>query len=290
MDDFRDKVAVVTGAASGIGLALAEQCAREGMRVVLADVEEQALQRTARELCRRGARTLAVRTDVSRASDVEALAGRTVETFGAVDLLFNNAGVDVGGAARVWENSPADWEWILGVNLLGVSHGIRTFLPLMLRQNTEGHVVNTASVAGLTAGPGRGAYRVTKQAVVSLSETLYHELAAIGSRIGVSVLCPAWVNTQFVDAERNRPSHLKSAGTARRGPEEIAAEIFLRTAVERGMSPEEVAVICFEAIRQGRFYILTHEDSKPLIRSRFEDLLLERNPTPPDAHFFSLGD
>src|SRR5689334_1941764 len=174
MKDFAGKVAVVTGAASGIGRALADRCAQEGMKVVLADVEESALVRAADEFRATGAPILAVRTDVSKAEDVEALARKTVETFGGVHLLFNNAGVGAGTTA--WETSLRDWEWVLGVNLWGVIHGLRSFVPIMLSQGSEGHIVNTASIAGLVLGPGLAAYKVSKHGVISLSETLYGEL------------------------------------------------------------------------------------------------------------------
>lgn len=191
MREFHGKVAVVTGAASGIGRSLAERCAQEGMRVVLADVEEGALTQTAESLRSSGADVRAITTDVSRAGDVEALARKTVEAYGGVHLLFNNAGV--GGGTTAWGSMLADWQWVLGVNLWGVIHGVHSFVPLMLQQGDEGHIVNTASIAGLTGGPGLAVYKVSKHGVVSISETLYHELALQGAKIGVSVLCPGWV-------------------------------------------------------------------------------------------------
>src|SRR5438132_4651738 len=200
MKEFQGKVAVVTGAASGIGRGLAERCAQEGMKVVLADIEEQALMRACQELKAAGAQVLAVQTDVSKILDMEALAQKTIATYGAVHLLFNNAGV--GAGTIIWESTLADWEWTLGVNLWGVIHGIRTFVPLMLEQDTEGHIVNTASVAGLTSGPDLGIYKVTKQGVVTLCETLYHELAHRGAKVKVSVLCPVFDKTQINDLVR----------------------------------------------------------------------------------------
>src|ERR1051325_4326893 len=208
MREFTGKVAVVTGAASGIGRGLAEACAREGMKVVLADVDESALSQAERELKDAGALVLSVRTDGSRAVDVEALARRTLDAFGAAHLLFNNAGV--GAGTTVWESTLEDWQWVLGVNLWGVIHGVRTFVPVMLKQADECHIVNTASMAGLTSGPALGVYKVTKHGVVSLSETLCCELAAMKSKIGVSVLCPAGVNTRVMDSERNRPEELQN--------------------------------------------------------------------------------
>src|SRR5947209_15550290 len=209
MKAFQGKVAVVTGAASGIGRALAERCAQEGMKVVLADIEEPALMQTSRDLAAQGAQTLAVPTDVSQAGEVETLARKAFETYSAVHLLFNNAGV--GGGKSAWESTLADWEWVLGVNLWGVIHGIHFFVPRMLEQRSEGHIVNTASMAGLTYGPGQSVYKVSKHGVVSLSETLYYELALRGASLKVSVLCPGLVSTNILDAQRNRPARLQDA-------------------------------------------------------------------------------
>lgn len=276
MRDLKGKVAVVTGAASGIGRAMAERFAREGMKVVLADVEQGALAAAERALASSGARVLAVPTDVSKASDVEALAQRTLEAFGAVHVVCNNAGVSVGGLA--WEVTLADWEWILGVNLWGVIHGIRTFVPILLRQGEEGHVVNTASMAGLLSGPGIAPYNVTKHAVVTLSEALHHELAvASGGKVKVSVLCPGWVNTRILDADRNRPASLGAATPVR--PELTAVREQVRQLLQSGLAPAAVAEHVFAAVRDGRFYILTHPQWKPAIRTRLEDILEERPPT-----------
>ena len=211
MEAFQGKVAVVTGAASGIGRALAERCAQEGMKVVLADIEEPALLQANRELAAQGAETLAVPTDVSQAGDVETLARKAFETYKAVHLLCNNAGV--GGGKTAWESTLADWEWVLGVNLWGVIHGIHFFVPRMLEQQSEGHIVNTASMAGLIYGPGQSSYKVSKHGVVSLSETLYYELALQGASLKVSVLCPGYVNTNVLDSQRNRPARLQNPCT-----------------------------------------------------------------------------
>jgi NAD(P)-dependent dehydrogenase (short-subunit alcohol dehydrogenase family) len=278
MNDFQDKVAVVTGAASGIGRGLAERCAREGMKVVLADVDEPALQATAQEIQKGGGQVLAVRTDVSRFDQVEALADKTIEAFGAVHLLFNNAGV--GAGALTWQTTIKDWHWVLGVNLWGVIHGIRSFVPIMVDQGTEGHIVNTSSLAGLVSGPGQAAYKVSKHGVVSLSETLYHELSLTGSRIGVSVLCPGFVKTAIMDAERNRPADLRNRPEEDvRSPEHEMWFQFFKAKVEQGMPPSEVADLVFKAIREGRFYVLTDLDFKSMIERRLEDVSLERNPT-----------
>jgi NAD(P)-dependent dehydrogenase (short-subunit alcohol dehydrogenase family) len=277
MKGFRNKVAVITGAASGIGRGLAERCVQEGMKVVLADIDETALAQTERELKDASADVMAVRTDVSKFGDVDALAQRTLDTFGAVHVLFNNAGV--GAGTTVWESTLADWQWVMGVNLWGVIHGVRTFVPLMLKQADECHIVNTASIVGLVSGPALGIYKVTKHGVVSLSETLCCELAAMGSKIRVSVLCPAGVNTRIMDSERNRPSELQNAAASELIKPVVAqAEEMLRQLVENGMSPSQVAEAVFDAIRNERFYILTHADWKPLVQKRMDDILQERNP------------
>jgi len=278
MKEFQGKVAVITGAASGIGHALAEKSAQEGMKVVLADIEEQALMRVSQELEAAGASVLAVQTDVSKAGDVEALAQKAFDTYGAVHLLFNNAGV--GAGTIIWESTLADWEWTIGVNLWGVIHGIRAFVPRMIAQDTEGHIVNTASIAGLTSGPGLGIYKVTKYGVVTLSETLYHELALRGAKIKTSVLCPGFVKTRIMDGARNRPARLQNdPAEVKMGPESVALIQFMLQAVEAGMSPQQVADIAFQAIRDETFYILTHPETKEAIRVRMEDMLQERNPT-----------
>ncbi len=274
MQELRNKVAVITGGASGIGLACAERALEEGMRIVLADIQTDALAQAERELRDAGAEVLAVQTDVSKAEQVEALARRTLDTYGAVHVLFNNAGVAVAGP--MWQNTLHDWEWIVGVNLWGVIHGIRSFVPLMLAQDTEAHIVNTASMAGLLSTPGLGAYNVTKHGVVTLSETLALDLAAQGARIKVSVLCPGWVRTRISDSERNRPPELQNA------PEDAApggpgAEA-VRQAVADGIAPEQVADLVFAAIRSEQFYILTHPDWKSLIQQRTDNILQGRGP------------
>jgi NAD(P)-dependent dehydrogenase (short-subunit alcohol dehydrogenase family) len=277
MKEFRGKVAVITGAASGIGRGLAERCIQEGMKVVLADIDETALAQTERELKDVSADVVAVRTDVSKSGDVDALGQRTLDAFGAVHMLFNNAGV--GAGTTVWESTLADWQWVMGVNLWGVIHGVRTFVPLMLRQADECHIVNTASIVGLISGPALGIYKVTKHGVVSLSETLYCELAAMGSKVKVSVLCPAGVKTRIMDSERNRPVDQQNASSNESANPVVAqAEEMLRQAVETGMPPSQVADAVFDAIRDERFYILTHADWKGVVQKRTDDILQERNP------------
>jgi len=277
MQEFKDKVAVITGAASGIGRGIAERCAQEGMKLVLADVEETALAQAEQELQTAGATTITVRTDVSKASDVEELAQKALDAFGAVHLLFNNAGV--GGGTTVWESTLEDWEWVLGVNLWGVIYGIRAFIPIMLNQNTECHIVNTASIAGLISGAGLGIYKVTKHAVVSLSETLACELAERNANIKVSVLCPAWVNTRIMESERNRPAELQNLDTNQpMSPEMETMVQEMIQAVQSGTSTKQVAEHVFDSIRNERFYILTHPESKALVRKRMHDILHEKSP------------
>jgi NAD(P)-dependent dehydrogenase (short-subunit alcohol dehydrogenase family) len=279
MKDFQGKVAVVTGGASGLGRAMAERFASAGMRIVLADVEPNALAQAEAEMKAAGARVIGVRTDVSRAAEVEALAQKTLAAFGAVHLIANNAGVAPLGNA--WENSVADWEWALGVNLWGVIHGVRVFTPILLAQGGEAHIVNTASVSGLISPPGSAMYNVTKHAVVTLTETLYHDLALKRADIGCSVLCPAYVPTGIVDSERNRPALLRNPARDKTA-EQQAREALLRKAVTSGkLSAGDVAQKVYEAVRDERFYILTHPKIKPSIQWRMEDILQERNPTNP---------
>ena len=279
MKNFRDKVAVITGGASGLGRAMADRFAREGMRIVLADVEPDALAQAETEMKAAGAKVIGVRTDVSKAAEVEALAQQAVAAFGAVHLAVNNAGVAPLGNA--WENSVADWEWTLGVNLWGVIHGVRVFTPIMLAQGGEAHIVNTASVSGLLSPPGSAMYNVTKHAVVTLTETLYHDLALRKAQIGCSVLCPAYVPTAIVDSERNRPAPLQNPAQEKTA-EQQARESLLRKAVTSGkVSAADVAEKVYAAVRDGRFYILTHPKIKPSIQWRMEDILQDRNPTSP---------
>jgi NAD(P)-dependent dehydrogenase (short-subunit alcohol dehydrogenase family) len=274
MQELRGKCAVVTGAASGIGRAMADAFAAEGMRVVLADVESGALEHAAAAVRARGSAALAVPTDVSQAEQVQALADRAVAEFGRVDVVCNNAGVALSGPT--WEHTLADWQWLLGVNLWGVVHGVRTFVPLMLKQGGEGHIVNTGSVAGLTSNPFMSIYNVSKHAVVTLSETLQKELTLLDTQVRVSVLCPGFVNTRILEAERNRPAALKNAVASERHPtfEEMAS-----AALAAGMPPAEVAARVVDAVKTGRFYILTHPEFGPRVRERMEDILEDRTPT-----------
>jgi len=274
MRDLRDKVAVVTGAASGIGRGMAERFAAEGMKVVLADVEEARLAEAASALERQGAKVVAVRTDVAQAADVDALARRALAAFGGVHVVCNNAGVAAGGPS--WTLTPQDWAWVLGVNLWGVIHGVRTFVPILLEQKTEGHVVNTASMAGLVAGPGMAAYNVSKFGVVALSETLQLELRALGAPIGVSVLCPGWVNTRINESERNRPARLAASAPPTAQTETMRQVV--ANALASGLPPARVAELVVEAIRVDRFYVLTHPEWKPMIAARMDALLNDGQP------------
>ncbi len=274
MQELKGRVAVVTGAASGIGRAMALRFAREGMKLVLADVEEEALRGARDEIASEGAETIAVRTDVSDGDQVEALAARTFEVFGATHVLCNNAGVGVGG--RCWESSVSDWEWVLGVNVWGVIHGVRAFVPRMLQQ-TEGHVVNTASIFGLVSAAGMGPYCASKHAVVAISECLHHDLAAIqGCSVRVSVVCPAWVKTNIAEAERNRPGRLTSGATRSRHASMM--QRMMQRAVHAGAAPSRIAEQVVSAVRQDRFWVLTHPHSMRAVEKRMTGVLENRCP------------
>jgi NAD(P)-dependent dehydrogenase (short-subunit alcohol dehydrogenase family) len=283
MKNFQNKVAVITGGASGFGREFANIGAGLGMKLVLADVQQDALDKAKAELEAQGAQVLAMRCDVRKAEEVQALADASMNRFGAVHLMFNNAGVGSGGL--IWENTLADWEWVLGVNLWGVVHGVRIFTPLMLEcakkePGYEGHIVNTASMAGLLNAPNMGIYNVSKHAVVSLSETLYHDLQLINAPIGASVLCPYFVPTGISHSERNRPGELKDdiAPTA----SQRAAQAVSEKAVSSGkVTAAQVAERTFDAIRDGRFYIYSHPHALGNVQTRMEDIILQRNPSDP---------
>jgi len=276
MRDLKGKTAVVTGAASGIGRAMAERFLAEGMKVVLADIEVEALKDTKRELADSGP-VAALQTDVSKEEDVRLLADFSLRTFGGVNLLCNNAGVGMGGA--IWEHSVRDWEWLLGVNLWGVIHGIRTFVPIMLNQGDECHVVNTASAAGLDPRPWLGMYSASKSAVVAISEALQQELVMTGTKVGVSILCPAVVNTRIGDAERNRPKGLLNDGDAEPPSQAQAFGDAFRAMLASGISPKAVADCVVDAIQDDRLYILTNPETEGRVRARFGRMLA----TGPDA-------
>src|SRR5437588_3588085 len=277
MKDLAGKVAVITGAGSGFGREFARIAVRERMKLALADVQQDALEAVAAECRAQGAEALAVAIDVSKAADMQQLADRTMAKFGAVHLLFNNAGV-AGAGGYVWETSDEDWRWLLGVNLMGVVNGIRSFVPLMLRQDCECHVVNTASAAGLVSAPLMSVYNVSKHAVVTLSETLFHDLRLANGKVGVSVLCPAFVPTNIRSSERNRPPELTD--DAPPTPSQIAARDRAEKAVSSGrMSAAEVAAMTFDAVRENRFYIVTHQKMLGSVELRMQDIVAQRNPT-----------
>lgn len=278
MKEFRGKVAVITGAASGIGRGIAEWCVRAGMKVVLADIDDGPLDKTGAGLKAMGGAVLCLRTDVSKRDDVESLAGRAFDAFGSVHLLFNNAGVSAGGAA--WEATWNDWEWVVGVNLWGVIYGVKAFMPRMLAQNTECHIVNTASCAGLIAGGLSAPYSVTKHAVVALSESLYLALQQQHSPVKVSVLCPGLVQTNIANAERNRPAELGNEAVALT-PQMQAGRATLDALIAGSMPPHRVAEIVFNAIEKEQFYILTHPEWTGAIRLRTERLVRLENPENP---------
>jgi len=277
MKDLDGKIAVVTGAASGIGRAMAEKFLAQGMKVVLADIEPEELHRTERELAQQGV-IAAVTTDVSRAEDVQALADAAKQTFGAVHVLCNNAGVGMGGA--MWEQTVRDWEWLFGVNVWGVVHGIRVFVPMMLKQSDECHIVNTASAAGLDARPWLGMYSASKYAVVAMSESLREELRMTGAKIGVSVVCPAVVNTRIGDAERNRPLTLQNdADVAPPAQAQAFGEAF-RSMLAHGSPPERIADAVVDAIKTGRLYVMPQVGTEARVRARLERILADVQEAP----------
>jgi len=275
MQDFNDRVAVVTGAASGIGFALAAAFAAAGMKVVLADIEAAALSNAVTTLQTTGAEVLGIRTDVTDSAAVQALADAAVERFGAIHVACNNAGV--GGGGLSWEAPLDTWEWVLGVNMWGVINGVRAFVPILIQQ-PEAHVVNTASVAGLVAGPYMGPYNASKYAVVAISETLHHELAIVAPHVKVSVLCPGWVRTRIADSARNRPG-TESPDTA---PSSAFAQV-MQSLIDRGMAPGDVAAKVLRAIRAEQFWIMPHDDTEDFwtrfVNERAEALVARTNPS-----------
>jgi NAD(P)-dependent dehydrogenase (short-subunit alcohol dehydrogenase family) len=270
MKDLKGKVAVVTGAGSGIGRALAERFAQEGMKLALADVEEGPLGEVRGALAKAGSEVLALRVDVSKPDEVEDLARKTFAAFGTAHVVCNNAGIGAGGL--MWQVPVTDWAWVIGVNLMGVVHGIRSFVPRMVEQG-EGHVVNTASIAGMITGPGMGAYCATKHAVVAMSECLHHELSlTTGGKVKVSVLCPAWVKTRIGESERNRPKDAPADGRALTQQEQMIQGM-IRAAVDAGIPPAVVADKVLKAIVDEKFYILTHSKTKKAVEKRMRAIL-----------------
>lgn len=285
MQNFSEKVAVITGAGSGFGREFALIAAKLGMRLVLADIQEDALNKVIEEIKAQGASVTGMRCDVSKGDQVQALADLTMRVFGSVHLVFNNAGVGSGGL--IWENTEADWNWVLGVNLWGVIHGVRIFTPLMLENakrepGYQGHIVNTASMAGLLNAPTMGVYNVSKHAVVSLSETLYQDLQLTEAPIGASVLCPYFVPTGISQSHRNRPAEMQNS--ERPTVSQLAAQAMSDKAVSSGkVTAAEVAHNTFEAIRNNQFYIFSHPGALTNVRVRMEDIVEQRNPSDPYA-------
>lgn len=286
MNQFADKVAVITGAGSGFGREFARLGTKLGMRLVLADVQQDALDETLAEVSAAGGQAIARRVDVAKGDEVDALARATLDAFGGVHLVFNNAGVG-GSGGLVWENTERDWQWLLGVNLWGVIHGVRAFTPLMLEQakretGYRGHIVNTASMAGLLAPPLMGPYNVSKHAVVALTESLYQDLSLVTQQVACSVLCPYFVPTGIANAQRNRPAGL-SNDTPPTLSQRVARALSEKAVSSGKVSAEAVAALVFEAIRDGQFYIYSHPHALNAVKTRAEDIVTPRNPTDPFA-------
>lgn len=283
MHSFAEKTAVITGAGSGLGREFALLGAKLGMRLVLADVQQDALKQTEANVIALGAQALSQVCDVRHGDQVEALAQAALERFGAIHLVFNNAGVGAGGL--IWESTQQDWEWVLGVNMWGVVHGVRVFTPIMLASERadpsfQGHIVNTASMAGLLTPPAMGIYNVSKHGVVALTETLYHDLSLIDSRLGVSVLCPYFVPTGISHSESVRPSDAKPSAAPTRSQQ--VSQLMLEKAVSAGkVSAAEVAQITFDAIQARQFYIYSHPQALGNVERRMQDILHAQNPGDP---------
>jgi NAD(P)-dependent dehydrogenase (short-subunit alcohol dehydrogenase family) len=290
MKSFQGRTAVITGAASGFGLETARIAAREGMNVVMADVQADALEAAAAQIAAHGAAVLPFRLDVAKAAEVEALGAATLARFGVPHVVFNNAGVGAGGL--IWEHSAVDWEWVLGVNVMGVAHGVRVFVPKMLEAaradpGYEGHVVNTASMAGLLNPPNMGVYNVSKHAVVSLSETLYQDLSLVTDQVTASVLCPYFVPTAIHQSHRNRPANASSGKPTK---SQRIAQAMTGKAVESGkVSAADVAALVFDALRECRFYIYSHPKALGTVQTRLEDVMRSRNPSDPFAARPEIG-
>nr|WP_295783324.1 SDR family oxidoreductase [Rhodoferax sp.] len=289
--DFKNKTAVLTGAGSGFGLECARIGAKLGMNLVLADVQQDALDKTVAEMQAAGVPVLAMRVDVSKADQMQAFAEAAFKRFGAPNFVFNNAGVGAGGL--VWENSLKDWEWVLGVNVMGVVHGVHLFTPMMLVAAKadpayQGHIVNTASMAGLLNAPNMGIYNVSKHAVVSLSETLYQDLALVTDQISASVLCPFFVPTGISQSQRNRPEELKADDKPTQS--QMIGQAMSDKAVGSGkVTAAQVAQMVFDAIAANQFYIYSHPKAIGSVQTRMEDVMLARNPTDPFSHKPELG-
>ncbi|WP_372524960.1 SDR family oxidoreductase [Piscinibacter sp.] len=283
MKTFKGKTAVITGAGSGFGLEASHIAARLGMNVVMADVQQDALAKAAAEIEALGAQVLPFRLDVARAAEVEALGATTFKRFGAPHFVFNNAGVACGGL--IWEQTLKDWEWIVGVNLMGVAHGVRVFTPMMLaaaKQDPgyEGHIVNTASMAGMVNMPNSGSYNVTKHGVVAMSESLYQDLALVTTQIHCSVLCPYFVPTGISQSERNRPAEMVE--DAKPTASQLIAKAMSDKAISSGkVSAAQVAQFVFDAAAEERFYVFSHPHALGVVQARLEDIMQGRNPSDP---------
>jgi NAD(P)-dependent dehydrogenase (short-subunit alcohol dehydrogenase family) len=292
MKTFKGRTAVITGAGSGFGLEASRIAAGLGMNIVMADVQQDALDRAAAEIGTLGATVLPFRLDVAKAEQVEALGAATQARFGAPHFVFNNAGVGAGGL--IWETTLKDWEWVVGVNLMGVAHGIRVFTPMMLAAASadpsyEGHITNTASMAGLLNAPNMGVYNATKSAVVAMSETLYQDLRLVTEQISASVLCPFFVPTGITQSDRNRPAEMRDDRKPTKS--QLIGRAMSDKAVSSGkVSAAQVAQFVFDAIAERRFYVYSHPKSLGSVQVRLEDIMTPRNPTDPFAHKPELGD
>ncbi|MEM1114380.1 MAG: SDR family NAD(P)-dependent oxidoreductase [Pseudomonadota bacterium] len=277
MNEFAGRTAVVTGGASGIGLAMGELFAAQGMNVVLADIEAEALSLAVDKIRASGAQCMGEVTDVADPAQVGRLAAAAKEAFGGVHIACNNAGVFTGGL--LWEESPADYQWSIDVNVTGVMNGIRSFIPMMIEQDCPCHVVNTASMAALTAMPYSGIYHLTKHAVLAVSESLYHELSFHAPKVGVSVLCPEAINTGIAAAERNRPDHYRKDGDVVENDARSLVFGALTESTAGGLPPSVMAERVLDGIREGRFYLLSNEEWRQAAHVRLDDIREGRNPT-----------
>jgi len=292
MSNWQGRTAVITGAASGFGLEASRIAARRGMNVVMADVQPDALELSAHEIEGLGAKVLPFRLDVSKAAEVEALAEATTERFGAPHFVFNNAGVGAGGL--IWEHTLKDWEWVVGVNLMGVAHGVRVFTPLMLAAAAkdpayEGHIVNTASMAGMVNAPNMGVYNVTKHGVVAMSETLHQDLSLVTDQVHAHVLCPFFVPTGIHKSERNRPAEMSDADK-KATKSQLIAQAMSDKAVSSGkVTAAQVAQFVYDAMDGKRFYVFSHPKSLSGVQTRLEDIVTQRNPSDPFASRPEIG-
>ena len=290
---WQGRTAVITGAASGFGLETARLAARQGMNVVMADVMEEPLAAAVQEIEALGAQVLPFRCDVRNAAEVEALGAATLERFGAPHLVFNNAGVGAGGL--IWEHTARDWDWVMGVNVMGVAHGVRVFTPMMLAAEKadpdySGHIVNTASMAGLVSMPNMGVYNVSKHAVVALSETLYQDLKLVSDRVHAHVLAPYFVPTGIARSERSRPQDAQEGGRRATTSQRVAQGLIEKAVAGGRITAADVARFVFDALEAGRFYIYSHPKALAQVMTRAEDILATRNPSDPYRERPELGE